>query len=168
MKRTFLTTLCALALLSAYLASPAAAQVVVGGTGGATFIISDGNLISVGSILGEVEWQAMNDRGDLRGGLLAYTGLNSEGGGEQVGGGYRWYFRRPGSSYLFVGVGGFVIGTDTPGVDELTGFVGGEVGLQIPVGSDQDKVTGFAGVYPAVIGSTETGVIRLGVRAALN
>lgn len=168
MKRHFLAA-CALAFLSAWLAAPAQAQVVVGGTGGATFVIADGEMISVGSVLGEIEWQTVNDSGDLRGGLLAYTGLNSEGGGEQVGGGYRWYFRRPGGSYVFGGVGGFVLGSDTPSIEELTGFLGLEVGLQIPAGGDDsNRVTGFAGIYPAVIGSTETGVVRLGVRAALN
>lgn len=156
----------ALALLSAFLATPATAQ-VVGGTGGATLVMADGELHSAGTIFGEVEWQYLNDAGKLRGGLLGYTGISSEGGGEQVGGGYRFYFPRPGGSSMFIGAGGFVLGEDTPGVTELTAFLGGELGLQIP-GPNNGKVTGFVGLYPAVVGQKDAAVCRLGVRAALN
>lgn len=162
--RTFQAACTAAAFLA--LASPAAAQ-VVGGTGGATLVMADGELHSAGTIFGEVEWQYLDDAGRLRGGLLGYTGISSEGGGEQVGGGYRFYFARPGGSFLFLGAGGFVLGEDSPGVAELTAFVGGEVGLQIP-GPNDGKVTGFVGLYPAVVGSEDVAVCRLGVRAALN
>jgi len=165
MKRTFLAQVCALALLSAW-ALPAQAQ-VVGGTGGATLVMADGELHSAGTIFGEVEWQYQDDQGRLRGGLLGYTGISSEGGGEQVGGGYRFYWSRPGGSFLFVGLGGFVLGEDTPGVAELTAFGGGEVGMQIP-GPNDGKVTGFVGLYPSLVGTDGIAVCRLGVRAALN
>lgn len=168
MKRTFLSTLCALALLSAFLALPAQAQTVVGGTGGATLVMEHGNLHSVGAVLTEVEFQYADDNGVQRGGILAYTGLD-QGGGEQVGGGYRYYWPRPGGSFLFVGIGGFVLGNDTPGVSELSGFMGGEVGIQVPFqGEAENKVTAFAGVYPAVAGAKDTAIIRLGARVALN
>lgn len=163
--RTFLAPL-AMALLSAWLAAPVSAQ-VVGGTGGATLVMVDGELHSAGTLFGEVEWQYQDNAGRLRGGLLGYTGISSEGGGEQVGGGYRFYFPRPGGSSLFIGAGGFVLGEDTPGIAELTAFLGGELGLQIP-GPNDGKVTGFVGLYPAVVGAEDVAVCRLGVRAALN
>lgn len=159
---------CALlaALLCVFLALPVAAQTIVGGSGSATFVVDHGDLVSVGTTLGEVEFQYAGNDGLLRGGLLSYAGLNSEGGGEVVGLGYRRYVKRPGQSYLFFGGGGFVLGEDTPGVGELTAFVGGEVGLQFPVLRGTGLATGFVGIYPAVVGDEGIGVIRAGVRVA--
>ena len=164
-----------LAAMAAVVVSACAvqAQTVVGGTGGATMIMRDGNVINVGSILGEIEYQfPWGEEVDPKhyGGLVAYVGINSEGGGAQTGLGYRHYIRA-GSVYPGFGVGGFALGDETPEITELSIFVGPELVLEVPIGEtedDADKVTGFLGVYGAVAGDTDVAVVRAGIRAALN
>jgi hypothetical protein len=169
MRRFFLGAVALAAVLS--FTSAVQAQVVVGGSGAATMMISGGHVVNTGSAIGEIEYQfPWADAEESRhwGALVGYLGVASEGGGEQMGLGYRHYIRT-GTVYPGFGFGAFTLGTHTPLVDELSIFVGPEIILEVPMSEeDGDIVTGFVGVYPVVAGVDGVMVIRAGIRAALN
>jgi hypothetical protein len=154
----------------AFIAGQAQAQTVVGSSGGATFIIDHGNVRSVATILSEIEYQFPWGEEEFSknwGALVSYVGISAEGGGETVGLGYRQY-RHVGGVYPGFGIGGFALGENTPEITELSLFLGPELLLEVPLGEeDNDKVTGFLGVYQAISGQDAT-VVRAGIRAALN
>lgn len=171
MKRTFLLA-AALVAVAAFCGTQAQAQVVVGGTGGATTILRDGKVTNAGTILAEIGYDsALSETKMLE--ITQFTGISADGGGPTVGLGGRFFFRvgqgyHARYPYVGVGIGGFGLGEDTPKIDELSVFVGPEFLVRLPIGDQTSVATGFVGMYPSVAGQEKTVVLRTGVSLSIN
>lgn len=165
-----------LAAVAAVLLAAAAASaqgVIVGGTGGATTILRGGEVTNAGTILAEIGYDSeFTDK--LMGEIVQFTGISADGGGPTIGLGFRQFIRvGRGNSlgrypFIGLGVGGFGLGTDTPKIEELSVFIGPEMLLRLPIGSQTSVATGFVGIYPSVAGQEKTVILRSGVSLSIN
>lgn len=167
--------LLALVGLCLLLASPAAAQLIVGGDLGGTVIFRGEESYRAPNALISAEWQAGLDEGGKHWlGLVGYYGITDDGGpGDLAGMGMRWYMKAAqGAVYPGLGVSGFFLGpaTDDTGqtiISKDTLLAGPELLLEMPWGDDQDKILAWVGFYGRLSGD-QVNALRFGLRAAFN
>lgn len=162
-------------VLTLVLPSISYAQLIVGGDVGALVLFRGEESYRAPAAMLSAEWQVCMDNAAKNWlGVVGYYGITDKGGpGDLLGMGIRWYFRvAEGAAYPGLGLSGFFVGpTDTSDGKTMVArdtFLGGpEVLLELPWGTDEDKVLAWCGLYGHLFGD-QVNALRFGLRASFN